>query len=112
MLYCTWSWCGIVAWWCAVLGLVTGLAAAWAWAWSTRVPLDPLEGNPSGMLPVDRDVADLAWRLARGGLAAERSRWTTQPGRGAAHRGGRGAELGGLAAEPGAADVWQDVVVP
>ncbi|WP_186126814.1 hypothetical protein [Burkholderia gladioli] len=64
MLYCTWSGCGIVAWWCAVLGLVTGLAAAWAWAWSTRVPLDPLEGNPSGMLPVDRDVADLAWRVA------------------------------------------------
>ncbi len=44
--------------------LVAGLAAAGAWACSTRVPLDPLEGNPSGMLPVDPHLADLEWRVA------------------------------------------------
>ncbi|MBJ9711956.1 hypothetical protein [Burkholderia gladioli] len=64
MLYCTWSGCGIVAWWCAVLGLVTGLAAAWAWAWSTRVPLVPLEDNPGGMMSPAPKLEALEWRVA------------------------------------------------
>ncbi len=45
MLYCTATWCGIVAWWCAVGGLLVGLAAAGAWIWSTRAPWDPLGGT-------------------------------------------------------------------
>ncbi|WP_186159321.1 hypothetical protein [Burkholderia gladioli] len=64
MLYCTWSGCGIVAWWCGVLSLVTGLAAAWAWAWSTRVPLVPLEDNPDGMMSPDPEIEVLEWRVA------------------------------------------------
>ncbi len=64
MLYCTWSGCGIVPWWCAVLGLVTGLAAAWAWAWSTRVPLVPLEDNPGGMMSPAPKLEALEWRVA------------------------------------------------
>ncbi|CAB3972624.1 MULTISPECIES: hypothetical protein [Burkholderia] len=64
MLYCTYAWCGTVAWWCAVGGLLVGLAAAGAWVWSTRVPLDPLEDNPGGIMPVIPELEALTWRVA------------------------------------------------
>ncbi len=64
MLYCTATWCGIVAWWCALGGLLVGLAAAGAWMWSTWVPLDPLEDNPGGIMPVIPELEAMAWRSA------------------------------------------------
>jgi hypothetical protein len=33
-------------------GLVAGLTAAWYWLRSTRVPVDPLNGDPHAIMPV------------------------------------------------------------
>ncbi|PFH12720.1 hypothetical protein BX604_7531 [Burkholderia sp. JKS000303] len=64
MVYCTEAWCGTAAWWCAAGGLLVGLAAALAWVWSTHVPLDPMEDNPGGIMPVIPELEALAWRSA------------------------------------------------
>lgn len=54
-----------VALWLAVAGLVFGLVAAWYWFRSTRVPIDPLNGNPNAIMPVEPAVERLAWLAAQ-----------------------------------------------
>lgn len=54
-----------VAFWLAVSGLVFGLIAAWFWFRSTRVPIDPLDGDPNAMMPVETELAQLTWLAAQ-----------------------------------------------
>lgn len=74
MLYCTATWCGIVAWWCAVGGLLVGLAAAGAWIWSTRAPWDPLGGDPHAILSPDPELQQGQLNLADWSQTAEAGR--------------------------------------
>ncbi|MBY4870746.1 hypothetical protein K6W76_30335 [Burkholderia anthina] len=74
MLYCTARWCGIVAWWCAVGGLLVGLAAALAWVWSTRAPWDPTGGDPYAILSPDPELQQGQLNLADWTQAAEAGR--------------------------------------
>ncbi|MGZ2749963.1 hypothetical protein [Burkholderia stagnalis] len=48
----------------AIGGLGFGLAAAWYWRKSTKVPIDPLEGDPHAIMPVVPELEQLAWRAA------------------------------------------------
>ncbi|WP_247570115.1 hypothetical protein ACQZ3V_01950 [Ralstonia pseudosolanacearum] len=54
-----------IALWLAIGGLVFGLIAAWYWFRSTRVPIDPLNGNPNAIMPVEPAVERLAWLAAQ-----------------------------------------------
>lgn len=74
MLYCTATWRGTVAWWCAVGGLLVGLAAAGAWVWSTRAPWDPLCGDPHAILSPDPELQQGQLNLADWTQAAEAER--------------------------------------
>ncbi|NPT58687.1 hypothetical protein [Paraburkholderia elongata] len=49
----------------AMSGLGFGLAAAWYWGKSTRVPVDPLNGDPNAIMPVVPELAQQAWRAAQ-----------------------------------------------
>lgn len=74
MLYCTYAWCGTAAWWCAIVGLLVGLAAAGAWVWSTRTLWDPLGGDPHAILSPDPDMQQIQMNLADWNQAAEAGR--------------------------------------
>ena len=54
-----------VAFWLAVGGLVFGLIAAWYWFKSTRVPIDPLNGDPNAIMPVVPELEQLTWLAAQ-----------------------------------------------
>ncbi|HDR9056979.1 TPA: hypothetical protein QDB02_004756 [Burkholderia vietnamiensis] len=71
MLYCTAGWCSILAWWCAVGGLLVGLIAAGAWFWSTRAPWDPLDGDPHAILSPDPELQQGQLNLGDWTQAAE-----------------------------------------
>lgn len=45
--------------------LVFGLTAAWYWWRSTRVPVDPSNGDPHYILPVIPTLATMAWQAAQ-----------------------------------------------
>ncbi|CAE6843923.1 hypothetical protein R69658_06851 [Paraburkholderia aspalathi] len=49
----------------AMSGLGFGLAAARYWWKSTRVPVDPLDGNPNAIMPVVPELAQQAWWAAQ-----------------------------------------------
>jgi len=49
----------------AMSGLGFGLAAAWYWRKSTRVPIDPLDGDPNAIMPVVPELAQQAWWAAQ-----------------------------------------------
>lgn len=67
----------------AIAGLTSGLLAAWFWARTTRVPVDPLDGDPHAIMPVLPELEQLAWRAAQfradqeiGRLNTLAARWT------------------------------------
>lgn len=69
----------------AMSGLGFGLAAAWYWRKSTRVPVDPLNGNPHAIMPVLPELEQQVWWTAQ--FRAEKeirrlntlvARWTAQ----------------------------------
>ncbi|WP_176100978.1 hypothetical protein [Burkholderia cepacia] len=74
MFYCTEAWCGTAAWWCAVGGLLVGLAAAGAWIWSTRTPWDPLGGDSYVILSPDPQMQQGQLNLGGWTQAAEAGR--------------------------------------
>ncbi|MFM0303192.1 hypothetical protein PQQ99_24035 [Paraburkholderia sediminicola] len=74
MLYCTYAWCTAAAWWCAVGGLLVGLAAASAWVWSTAAPWDPLGGDSNAILSPDPELQQGQLNLADWNQAAEAGR--------------------------------------
>lgn len=45
--------------------LIFGLIAAWYWLRSTRVPIDPLDGNPNAIMPVVPELDRLTWLAAQ-----------------------------------------------
>lgn len=45
--------------------LVFGLIAAWYWLRSTRVPIDPLDGDPDAIMPVVSELEQLTWLAAQ-----------------------------------------------
>ncbi|MCX4151770.1 MULTISPECIES: hypothetical protein [Paraburkholderia] len=49
----------------AIGGLVVGLVAAWYWRESTRVPIDPLDGDPNAIMPVVPELEHQAWWAAQ-----------------------------------------------
>lgn len=49
----------------AVSGLGFGLAASWYWRKSTRVPVDPLDGDPNAIMQVVPELAQQAWWAAQ-----------------------------------------------
>ena len=49
----------------AVGGLVFGLIAAWYWFKSTRVPIEPLNGDPNAIMPVVFEVEQVTWLAAQ-----------------------------------------------
>ncbi|MFK4448488.1 hypothetical protein ABH944_008544 [Caballeronia udeis] len=64
-------------------GLTCGLLAAWFWEKSTRVPVDPLDGDPTAIMPVLLDLEQQAWWAAQfranqqiGRLNVLAARWT------------------------------------
>ncbi|WP_413708439.1 hypothetical protein [Ralstonia sp. Ralssp110] len=61
----------------AIWGLLFGLAAAWYWSKSTRVPIDPLDGEPNAIVPVVPELAQLAWWAAQFRANREISRMNT-----------------------------------
>ncbi|WP_168795964.1 hypothetical protein [Paraburkholderia aromaticivorans] len=61
-------------------GLTSGLLAAWLWEKSTRVPVDPLDGDPTAVVP---ELEQQAWWAAQfranqqiGRLNVLAARWT------------------------------------
>lgn len=67
----------------ALGGLISGLIAAWFWESTTRVPLDPLNGDPNAIMPVVPVLAQQAWWAAQfradhemGRLNTLAARWT------------------------------------
>ncbi len=64
-------------------GFITGIRAAYLWWQSTRVPVDPLNGDPNAIESGDSDFANLQWRAAQfradqqiGRLNARAAGWT------------------------------------
>lgn len=64
-------------------GLISGLLAAWFWERTTRVPVDPLNGDPNAIMPVLPALEQQAWWAAQfradqeiGRLNALAARWT------------------------------------
>lgn len=64
-------------------GLMSGLSAAWFWERTTRVPVDPLNGDPNPIESGEPDLANLQWRAAQfradqeiGRLNTLAARWT------------------------------------
>ncbi|MEM5387883.1 hypothetical protein VSR68_30475 [Paraburkholderia phymatum] len=49
----------------ALGGLTCGLLAAWFWERTTRVRVDPLEGDPYAVMPVDGDLSNQWWWTAQ-----------------------------------------------
>ena len=67
----------------ALGGLASGLLAAWFWEKSTRVPVDPLNGDPHAIMPVEFDLSQMSWWAAQfranqqtGRLNVLAARWT------------------------------------
>ncbi len=67
----------------AIGGLISGLLAAWFWERTTRVPVDPLNGDPNAIMPVLPVLAQQAWWAAQfradqemGRLNTLAARWT------------------------------------
>lgn len=54
-----------IALWLAIGGLIFGLIAAWYWLRSTRVPIDPLNGDPNAIMPVMPELGQSAWLAAQ-----------------------------------------------
>ena len=50
---------------CAVSGLVFGLASAWYWRKSAAVPVDPLNEDPTAVMPAMPELEHLAWLAAQ-----------------------------------------------
>ena len=64
-------------------GLISGLLAAWFWERTTRVPVDPLHGDPNAIMPVLPVLEQQAWWAAQfradheiGRLSTLAARWT------------------------------------
>lgn len=49
----------------ATLGLLFGLGAAWYWFQSTRVPIDPLNGDPNAIMSVEPELMQQDWLVAQ-----------------------------------------------
>ncbi len=49
----------------AFAGMVAGLAAAWFWEKSAHVPIDPLNGDPNGVVSGEPELEQLAWLAAQ-----------------------------------------------
>ena len=67
----------------AIGGLISGLVAAWFWERTTRVSVDPLNGDPHAIMPVLPAIEQLAWWAAQfradqeiGRLNTLAARWT------------------------------------
>ena len=67
----------------ALGGLTCGLLAAWFWERTTQVPVDPLNGDPSAIMPVLPVLEQQAWWAAQfradqemGRLNTLAARWT------------------------------------
>lgn len=49
----------------AIGGLISGLLAAWFWQRTTRVPVDPLNGDPHAIISVLPEIAQQQWWAAQ-----------------------------------------------
>lgn len=67
----------------AIGALTSGLLAAWFWERTTRVSVDPLDGDPHAIMPVLPELTNLWWWAAQfradqemGRLNTLAARWT------------------------------------
>ena len=58
-------------------GLIAGLLAAWFWERTTRVPVDPLNGDPHAIISVLPEVAQQQWWAAQFRADQEMARLNT-----------------------------------